>query len=47
MAENHSQATQATPTTPEQDKSKTAPVETKPMEQPAKIDPVVAPEKKS
>jgi hypothetical protein len=44
MAENHPQAT---PTTPEQDKAKTAPVETKPMEQPAKVEPQAAPEKKS
>jgi hypothetical protein len=44
MAENHPQAT---PTTPEQEKAKTAPVETKPMEQPAKIEPPVTPEKKS
>jgi len=41
MAENHPQ------TTPEQDKTKTAPVETKPMEQPAKVEPPATPEKKS
>jgi hypothetical protein len=41
MAENHP------PATPEHDKTKTAPVETKPTDQPAKIEPSVAPEKKS
>ena len=44
MAENHPQGT---PTTPEHDKSKTAPVETNPMDQPAKIEPPVTPGKKS
>jgi hypothetical protein len=42
MAENHPQAT---PTTPEQ--PKTAPVETKPMEQPAEVAPPVTPATKS
>jgi hypothetical protein len=42
MAENHPQAT---PTTPEP--AKTAPIETKPIEQPAKVEPTVTPEKKS
>ena len=42
MAENHPQAT---PTTPEP--TKTAPVVTKPMDQPAKIEPQVTPEKKA
>lgn len=44
MAENHPQAS---PTTPEQDKTKAAPVETKTIEQPAKTEPQGAPEKKS
>ncbi|HUL09136.1 MAG TPA: hypothetical protein VLV76_22585 [Candidatus Acidoferrum sp.] len=44
MAENHPQAA---PTTPEQDKTKTGPVESKPIEQPAKTEPQGSPEKKS
>jgi hypothetical protein len=44
MAENHPQAT---PTTPELDKAKTGPVESKPTEQPAKTEPQGSPEKKS
>lgn len=44
MAENHPQAT---PTTPEQDKAKTGPVESKPIEQPATTEPQGSPEKKS
>ena len=44
MTEIHPQATVATP---EQDKAKTGPVESKPIEQPAKTEPQVTPEKKS
>lgn len=38
---------QATPGTPEHDKSKTGPAVGKPMDQPAKTEPQVAPQKTS
>lgn len=44
MADNQSQAM---PTASEQDKTKTTPVESKPIEQPAKTEPQGTPEKKS
>jgi len=44
MADNHPQAS---PTTPENEKSKVVPAETKPIEQPGTVAPVSAPEKKA